>query len=146
MLTSVVRHNDSWLGGSISWGYPVEWNQGKLILHARIESLNIKSFWENWRPCVLPVSSFIERNTINKQSKYTAFTSLQDLWLCGIWKKDSDDISRLVVVTMPSYSPAQEVHDRMPICLNTSDLEHWIHTKKPPNTVVKIMAEPKAQL
>lgn len=146
MLTSVVKHNNSWLGGSISWGYPAEWNQQKLILHARIESLKSKTFWDNWRPCVLPVSSFVERNTLNKQSKYTAFTSLQELWLCGVWKKDSDGISRLVVVTMPSYSPAEEVHDRMPICLNAFDLEHWIHTQRPPTPPVGLMAEPKAQI
>lgn len=142
-----VRSREVWYGGTLPWGYPVKWNEGnKLLLYARVESIQEKPFWSRWMPCAIPALGFIERNTVASGVKYYRFSAQSDMWLAGLWHKDDDGNPKMVVVTQKPSAIVAAIHDRMPVCMEPAFLETWFSSKKCPRNVFPLEASPLDKL
>jgi putative SOS response-associated peptidase YedK len=141
-MNAVVRHDNQWIGGMLGWGIQAPWTgKKKLLLHARIESISGGSFWSGWKPCVVPIDSFVERNTKTDNPKHMIFSG-ESLWLGALWKRDDGNIAKIVLATTSPIPSVALVHHRMPVCLQPSDLEAWVVGFQRSKTVFNLKATP----
>jgi len=142
-MNAVVRHDNQWIGGQLGWGIQASWlTKKKLLLHARIESITSGSFWADWKPCVVPIDSFVERNTKTDAPKSMLFSG-PSLWLGALWKRDDSTTAKIVIATTSPIPSVSLVHHRMPVCLQPSDLEGWVVGFHLSNQLLKLEARPK---
>ncbi len=108
------------------WGFPNYYNKGVLI-NARAETaLEKKTFRESIlnRRCVIPSNGFYEWDG-NKQKFLFKRNEEEVLYMAGIYNYYQDEC-RFVILTTAANKSMEETHNRMPIVLETDDVESWI--------------------
>lgn len=122
---------------TMHWGFPLALKgksgqplRPKAVNNTRSDKL-ASPFWRasfEHRRCLIPMTAFAEAEGA-KGRKTRTWLSLRDdaLFICaGIWR-DSDEWGPVysVVVTDPSEQ-VRQVHDRMPVILNSHEYEQWL--------------------
>lgn len=108
------------------WGFPNYNNKGVLI-NARAETaLEKKTFRESIvsRRCVIPSNGFYEWDSSKQKFLFTRKES-EILYMAGIFSYYQDEC-RFVILTTAANESMMDTHNRMPIVLETDDVEQWI--------------------
>lgn len=106
---------------------------GWKLINARAETLDLQpSFRKSFekRRCLIPADGFYEWNK-RKQPYAFALATREPMMLAGLWENWLDPATgewmrSCTIVTTPANPLVAEVHDRMPVILESSDFAHWL--------------------
>jgi putative SOS response-associated peptidase YedK len=132
---------------SYRWGLLPSWAKDPAIanrlFNARGETVAEKPSFRSAfakRPCVIPVDGFYEwdhRPGRNKQPNYFTRSDGQLMLFAGLYEQWRDpsgtDITPLKTCTIITTTPSKdmdEIHDRMPVVLDTGDVETWLNVNE----------------
>lgn len=112
---------------NMSWGFPQYQRKG-VIFNARSETaLEKRTFSSSikQRRCIIPARGFYEWD---KDKNKIAFerTNKQAMLLAGIWNTYGLD-DKFVILTTDANESMQNIHDRMPLILEPSEIDNWLH-------------------
>lgn len=121
----VLAHNAA--PQSARWGYERFGKKG-LLINARAETVTQKptfrkDFFE--RRCLIPANGFYEW-TENKQKVFFRRKDNFPLLLGGIYRNETGGDTSFVILTKEATPPVDAFHDRIPIMVETNDLEKWL--------------------
>lgn len=125
----LAEHNHIVLD-QMTWGFPNFQSKG-VIFNARSESvLEKKMFKESTqnRRCVIPVRGFYEWDKTKNKATYERMDK-NLMFLAGIWKH-YEGKSCFVIITTDANDSVKEVHSRMPLVLENSELENWLFDRQ----------------
>ncbi len=120
------------------WGLIPSWAKdakiGNTMINARGETIAEKPAFRaafKRRRCLIPADGFYEWRAIGKQKKpsYIYASSDQPFCFAGLWEYwESPDavIESATIVTTSANHFMRDLHDRMPVILNRSDLRRWL--------------------
>ena len=139
-ITAILnRDNDGRVADSFKWGLIPFWSKdpaiGNRMINARAETLAEKPSYRqaySRRRCVIPVSGFYEWQ-IKPQGKQPVFICREDrqpFGLAGLWDQwqpqDGAKVLSCTIVTTPANRFMQQLHHRMPVCLERDMLDTWL--------------------
>ena len=119
------------------WGLIPGWHKGDLqdwrasTINARIEGAAVKpTFRGPWKygRCLIPAGGYYEwtRAKSPKQPHFVSSEGNEDtLWFAGllsVW----NDLRTCAIVTRAANETAAEIHDRMPVILNSEERDVWL--------------------
>ncbi|MBA4700715.1 MAG: SOS response-associated peptidase [Ruminococcus sp.] len=112
---------------NMSWGFPQYQRKG-VIFNARSETaLEKRTFSSSakQRRCIIPARGFYEWD---KDKNKIAFErpNKQAMLLAGIWNTYGLD-ERFVILTTDANESMQNIHDRMPLIIEPSEIDNWLH-------------------
>jgi putative SOS response-associated peptidase YedK len=109
-------------------------NQEKNIINSRLETIQNKIlFKESFekRRCVIPANGYYEWS-INDNIKIPYFINIPDketIYFAGIWKYlnfKKSSMKVFSIITKPSNSLLNEIHDRMPVTLSSEESKDYL--------------------
>ena len=106
------------------WGFsPVWYQSGKILINARIESLNDKPSYKDVIRCVVLADGWYEW-TKEKSAKAPYYHHVDGalLFFAAIYGEKTG----CAIVTTPSAGNLQTIHHRQPYLLLESEIEQWI--------------------
>lgn len=141
------------------WGLVPSWAKdvsvGSRMFNARAESLAEKPAFRRAlakRRCLVPASGWFEwrklgesagRRKVPKQAYYMTPQDGSVLAFAGLWEywKPSDDpeaqaVVSMTIVTTASVGPLQDVHERMPLVLPSSEWADWLSPDTDPTPLL----------
>ena len=109
------------------WGYE-RFDKKGLLINARAETVTQKptfrkDFFE--RRCLIPASGFYEW-TENKQKVFFRREDNFPLLLGGICRYEKGGEASFVILTKEATPPVDAYHDRIPIFVESEDIEKWL--------------------
>ena len=147
------------------WGLIPRWAKDASIAHrlfnARGETVADKPSFRSafaQRPCVIPVDGFYEwdhRAGRQKQPHYFSRVDGQPLLLAGLYeqwrdpsREGSEPLQTCTVITTTPSDDMSALHDRMPVVVETSDIDPWlnVHRYGPDERAVVLRSAPKGTL
>ena len=112
--------------GSMRWGFP-RYQKSGLLINARAETVTERpTFRESvlHRRCVIPAKHYYEWNAERDKVSFSREDS-PILYMAGIYKMVQGQ-EKFVVITTQANDSVRPVHDRMPLILDTDELERWV--------------------
>jgi putative SOS response-associated peptidase YedK len=121
------------------WGLMPRWVQKPAdfkasLFNARADTIREKPSFK--RPfasqrCIVPASGFYEWKTVggSKQPYYIQAKDQPLLAFAGLydhWQQDEDEIYSYTIITTEPNAVMAELHNRMPVILDTSDFDQWL--------------------
>lgn len=109
----------------VRWGYGRR--GGKTVINARAESITEKEFFASdfhHRRCLLPATGFYEWSSDKK--KYLFRRKDEKALYLGAVFRIRYGIRECVVLTKDATYPVNEIHDRIPIILDESNIRQWL--------------------
>lgn len=114
----------------MKWGFPSFKGNG-LIINARSEGVLEKRMFSKSvleRRCLIPARGFYEWD--KSKNKVTFQRPDKDiLYMAGIWK-EYENIKQFVILTTEANNSMREVHSRMPLILEKSEIDPWLFDNK----------------
>jgi putative SOS response-associated peptidase YedK len=118
------------------WAKTVQAASKYSLINARGEEIAEKRTYARLfqrRRCVVPLSGFYEWKREDKTKRPFAI-HLQDrsvMCVAGVWDRwqpagEPDPIHFFSIVTTKANGFMAKIHDRMPVILDTQDIEHWL--------------------
>jgi len=143
-LFAVSERHETRVLDCYRWGLVPSWSKdptiGSRLFNARAETIAEKPSFRNAfakRPCVIPVDGFYEwdhRPGRNRQPHFFTRADEKPLVLAGLYEFWRDDavadaelIATCTIITTTPSEDMEDLHDRMPVVLNTDDVETWIN-------------------
>lgn len=123
---AAVHENKEVCAGWMHWGFPGYQGKG-LLINARAESVPEKpAFRESilHRRCVIPAAGFYEWNR-NKEKNTFYRIDHSVLWMAGCFREYQGEL-RFVVLTTKANESVADIHERMPLILESREVEAWI--------------------
>lgn len=112
---------------TMPWGYTNPYRKG-LIINARAETVREKKLFsdgiENHR-CVIPSSGFYEWDPYKARFRFTRPDG--GLLLLAGFYHDEQGAPRYTILTTEANDSMKPVHDRMPVMLESREVELWIN-------------------
>ena len=107
----------------LQWGIKTDWLANKLIVNARLETLNIKKIFSEYKRCIFIADGYIEWK-IFKKNKLPYFHYLENNMICmaGIYND-----KYCCIVTVYSNKKLQFVHNRKPLVLDYNFARNWVN-------------------
>jgi putative SOS response-associated peptidase YedK len=131
----------------LQWGLLPFWakdiNLAQHTINARIETVNEKPSFRaalKSRHAVIPMSGYYEWQATpqGKQPYYFQAEKLGEfLWIAGLWEPrhplqtDSSD-GTFTLITQPATGIPAQVHTRMPVFMDKSDVDEWLQLRPGP--------------
>ena len=110
------------------FGFP-GYQRGKLIINARAETAAQKPAFADslrQRRVVLPANGFYEWSRAGEKTKYFFTVDAREIiYLCGIFKVVEGKV-RFVILTRPANESMREIHDRMPVIVDDSQVRPYL--------------------
>lgn len=110
----------------MKWGFP-SFKGNNLIINARSEGVLEKRMFSQSiieRRCLIPARGFYEWD--KSKNKVTFQRPDKDiLYMAGIWK-EYENIKQFVILTTEANNSMREVHSRMPLILEKSEIDPWL--------------------
>ena len=132
----------------VKWGLIPHWcsdpGGGRRPINAKAESISkLPMFREAYarRRCILPVDGFFEWRAIKgaraKQPYAIAMKDGSPFGLAGLWENwrnpNTGQWERtFAIITVPSNSMIEQIHDRMPAILEPATYERWLGSEPDP--------------
>jgi putative SOS response-associated peptidase YedK len=117
--------------GVMKWGFP-KWDKKGVIINARSETAAQKKTFEKplaERRCVIPSTGFFEwrRDSKGKASEKLLFNVSNErmLYMAGVYSENADG-ARFVILTRAANDSISDIHNRMPVILDKSELVRWM--------------------
>ena len=134
---------------AMSWGFPAPGGKRQSIINARCETASVKPMFrasiEKSR-LLVPASAYFEWQKMPDGSKQKMrITSNEDelLLMAGLWRlftnSKGERLLAFVILTRPATSEMAQIHERMPLILNSDLSELWLHDLE---AAQKMLAEP----
>ncbi|MDD2374768.1 MAG: SOS response-associated peptidase [Eubacteriales bacterium] len=134
---------------AMSWGFPAPGGKRQSIINARCETASVKPMFrtsvEKSR-LLVPASAYFEWQKMPDGSKQKMrITSNEDelLLMAGLWRlftnSKGERLLAFVILTRPATSEMTQIHERMPLILNSDLSELWLHDLE---AAQKMLAEP----
>jgi putative SOS response-associated peptidase YedK len=133
------RRGEGRIADRYRWGLIPFWAKdpaiGNRMINARAETLAEKpSFRQAYsrRRCAVLASGFYEwrKDANGKQPVFVTRSDEQPFALAGLWDRwqapDGEEIRSCTIVTTEANEFMQPLHDRMPVCLETRQLDAWL--------------------
>lgn len=143
----------------LHWGLVPYWADdlaiGYKMINARAETVREKpSFRDAFkrRRCLIPADGFYEWKKIDPKRKQPYFIHRADdgpLAFAGLWEHNEKTAKPLDSATIITTTPNQlmaEIHDRMPVILNTDDAKRWIAEDAKPDELLGLLKPYPAEL
>lgn len=125
----VLRTNQkNVISDEMKWGLP-GYQQKGVIFNARCESvLQKKMFSESVinRRCIIPARGFYEWDAMKNKITFERPDSKM-IFMAGIWKPFEQN--RFVILTTKANQSMAEVHDRMPLILEKTEINDWLFSQ-----------------
>ena len=117
----------------LNWGYE-SYRGRSLIFNARSETVQERPMFRrdfDTHRCLIPANKFYEwkQTDRKRKDKYEFFTSEKFMYLAGIYHKDPAG-DRFAILTRAAEGCMEEVHHRMPLILNSRDMENWLFSQE----------------
>lgn len=109
------------------------------LINARMETVAEKPSFRGayrYRRCLVPASGFYEWQIMNgpKQPFYIYLKNQPLFCFAGIWEhwqnQDGSELETAAILTGPSSPSIQDIHERMPVILKTTDYDPWLKGEK----------------
>ena len=126
----LMRREQRRVSEVVAWGFPHFKGSG-VIINARSETAHTKSLFANSMldgRCIIPSTGFYEWSHDNNKARQKYLFNLADdpvLYMAGLIS-DFGNEKRFVILTTQANDSIQGIHNRMPVVLNRSELDHWI--------------------
>jgi len=115
----------------------VEMKWGYKTINARGETVDTTSMYKSAfksRRCLIPVTGFYEWKKITEKTKQPFYIYLKDSPLFSFaglyeyWKSPDgkEEITSCTIVTINANKFMSEIHDRMPVILDTENYDDWL--------------------
>ena len=114
----------------MAWGFPRYQGKG-LMINARAETaLDRPMFRESVqnRRCVVPAKHFYEWDRDKNKVTFKSREG-ETLYMAGMFDHFQGE-DRFVIITTEANESMSQVHDRMPLLLEKSELEGWLNNEK----------------
>lgn len=96
------------------------------LINSRIETILSGDLYSRLQPCIVPATGYYEWEKVQKQKcKITSDTGL--LNMAGLYDSSSKTVS---IITTKAHASIEHVHDRMPLIIETEELENWLTSLK----------------
>lgn len=107
---------------SMKWGIQTD----RLLINARIESLDNKPFYEDIRNnhCAVICNGFYEWD--KDKNKFYIDYDEPFVYLCGVY----NDNNELLIVTREADDNFKSIHNRMPVVMNKEEMIKYVHNEK----------------
>lgn len=127
---------------SMRWGLRPSWSKKSTMepINARIETIESKPMFKEayeQRRCIVPADGWYEWMT-TPRGKVPFFHKAKDasvLLMAGIyeqWCGDGDELKTFSILTQDSSLDVSHVHNRMPVLIESSKINHWLTGKETP--------------
>ena len=124
----LVQKNGGIRPVAVSWGFPAFKGKG-VIINARAETVLEKPLFRNClaeRRCVIPSSGFYEWSHSGEKIKYQFhLPQASILYMAGLYQV-FDGIERFVILTTAANRSMEDIHNRMPVVLDSSAKKQWL--------------------
>jgi putative SOS response-associated peptidase YedK len=135
----------------IKWGLIPHWftdpRGGRRPINAKAESVSkLPTFREAYaqRRCIVPIDGFFEWRAIKgaraKQPYAIAMKDGSPFGLAGLWenwRNPKGEWERtFAIITVPSNSLVEQIHDRMPAILKPATYERWLGPERDPHDLL----------
>lgn len=151
----VVRakeNGDGYRADSLRWGLVPHWAKdesiGSKMINARSETVAEKPAFRNAfarRRCVVPASGFVEwKSTAHGKEPNYIFRADGELMLfAGLWDRWSRGaagaLESFTVLTCSPNRFMQEMHDRMPVVLDSESAFEWLAQDRSPKQLAELL-------
>jgi len=120
--TKVLILNYKYMPQYINWGIKTNWLKNKSIINARLESLENRRFFNNYKKCVFIANGYIEWNKKNKKKEpYYHYINNNLIYFAGIYNEEY-----ACIVTTSSLNNLKTIHYRQPVILSDNQIESWV--------------------
>jgi putative SOS response-associated peptidase YedK len=115
---------------AVAWGFPHFSGKG-VIINARAETVNEKSLFLKsvvQGRCIIPSTGFYEWSHDTKKNRQKYLFTLPDdpvLYMAGLVSEFNNE-KRFVILTAQANESVKQIHDRMPLVLQRSELDTWL--------------------
>lgn len=122
----LIREDNHIIMDFFTWGFP-NYKSNGVIINARSETVKEKRMFRDSilnRRCIILASGFYEWDI----SKNKIFFKMKDnpiMFMAGIYNNYEGE-NRFVILTANANNSIIDVHNRMPLVLESEDLESWI--------------------
>lgn len=146
-VLSIINDGAKYRVGTFKWGlipsFSISEKTGYKMINARSETIDVKpSFKESFlkRRCVILSDGFYEWDKLGDKKPYMIQKEDKNMFAyAGIWDKFKSNNGRMVytcaMLTIQSNEILSDIHDRMPIMLDTEQAKQWI---KQDNSIEKL--------
>lgn len=128
----ILADNKELVMTPLQWGFP-SFESSKVIINARAESvLEKRMFRESVlkRRIVIPATGFYEWNSQKEKATFTPMpTKNPILFMAGFYNHFEDE-DKFVILTTSANDSMKDTHDRMPLILESHELESWLCADK----------------
>lgn len=148
----IIKEKDYCEGAAFLWSYkPKSWENAPLIINIRSESLLTNKLYEKdfkSNRCLIVADSFYEWDKEGEPFRI----HLNDNLFCmaGIYHLSSDENNDLVptvaIITKESDLNFSEIHHRIPVILDDSDLVSWLDEKASSERLINMINSTKREL
>lgn len=124
--TVIAGRNNRLSLEEMKWGFPQYQKKGMLI-NARAETvLERKMFRDSVlnRRCVIPAKLFYEWDASRTKVSFRC-TDDSILYMAGFYNRFGDE-DHFIIITTEANQSVRPVHDRMPLILESSEVQSWI--------------------
>lgn len=136
------------------WGLVPVWAKdgsiGNKMINARAETLLEKPAFKRLaqrRRCVVPASGFYEwRKEPGSKAKTPMYIRLRDqpaFALAGLWDvwrgADGSELPTFTLITTSPNALMQDIHDRMPVILDSDSARRWLAPEDLPDAPVEVL-------
>ena len=122
---------------TVRWGITPKWSKKKLI-NARIETLQQKPAFRNLlntNRCLIICDGYYEwkKERVGSQPYFIYRKSKRLILMAGLWTtpnlNSGKDVYSCAIITRPTQHNISDIHPRMPLILNLSDVDTWLNSK-----------------
>ena len=122
---------------TMSWGITPKWSKIKLI-NARIETLQHKPDFRNLlntNRCLIICDGYYEwkKERVGSQPYYIYKKNKKLILMAGLWTNSNlnsgENFDSCTIITKPTQGNISKIHHRMPLILNSQDIDLWLNSK-----------------
>ena len=140
MLAVITNQNPKVLS-YYRWGLIPSWAKdssiGNKMINARAETIHEKPSYKSalrTRRCLIPADGFYEWKQQGQKTPYRIFLGHQKIFsMAGLWDEwmsaDGTIVHSFTIITTSANEFMKPIHDRMPVILQPSEEELWLHSK-----------------
>lgn len=127
-LLTITKMAQSTEAHLTEWG--IQTGMAHRVINARVETIHDKPLFRNLFPthrCLIPASGYYEwkHEGSHKTPFYFSLESEPLISFAGLIRPSKDG-DQVVILTMEAPSPYSEIHDRMPVILNSPDEQSFL--------------------
>ena len=111
----------------MQWGFPQYQRKG-LLINARSETVLEKRMFRDsvlHRRCIIPAKQFYEWNPSGEKVTFSG-RDTSVIYMAGFYNH-FQETDHFIILTTAANASVENVHDRMPLLLERSELEDWIY-------------------